>query len=274
MGRKRLDSPHPSTQSTEDDPRFVTALARGIGLLRVFRAQDRWLVHRELVRRSGLAPATVSRLAFTLVALGYLRHRPETGEYALSPAVLGLGFAVLGNFDIARIARPHMQALADRCQAAVSMGVRHGLTMVYVAHCRSTARLILGLDVGARLPLAVTSMGRAVMCATPRIERELLLRELASEVGAAWPAMCARLVQVQAEFDAHGFVCAESEWEPAIAAAAVPVDVGDGRNLFGLSVGGAASWLHGRFLHEEVGPMLRDTAKAIVSAIHAADWSD
>ncbi len=273
MGRKRLaDTSDPG--SAMKDPRFVAALARGIELLRAFRPQDRWLSHRELVLRSGLPRATVSRLTFTLVTLGYLRHRPDTGEYTLSPAVLGLGFAMLGNFDIARIARPHMQALADRCQAAVSLGARHGLTMVYVAHCRSTARLILGLDVGARLPLAVTAMGRAVLCAMPEVERALVTQQIEAEAGEAWPAMHERLAQVQAQFDARGFVSAESEWEPSIAAAAVPVDLGDGRNLLGLSVGGAASWLNGQFLHEEVGPLLIDTASAIVSAIHAADWED
>ena len=157
MGRRRTPAPAGTdTPADEDDPRFVTALARGIGLLRAFRTQDRWLSHRELVARTALPAATVSRLAFTLASLGYLAHRPDTGEYALSPAVLGLGFAMLSNFDIARIARPTLQTLAEQCQAAVSLGARHQLEMVYVAHCRSTQRLLLGLDVGARLPFAHT----------------------------------------------------------------------------------------------------------------------
>jgi DNA-binding IclR family transcriptional regulator len=274
VGRKRETAAPSGAAASAKDPRYVTALARGIEVLRAFRPRDRWLTHRELVLRTHLPPATVSRLTFTLVALGYLRHRAEVGEYALSPAVLGLGFSVLGNFDIARIARPYMQALADRCEAAVSLGSRHGLTMVYVAHCRSTARLILGLDVGTRLPLAVTSMGRAVLCATPQVERDMLLARIESEEGDQWPALRARLREVQAQFDARGFVTAESEWEPGIAAAAVPVDVGDGRNFLGLSVGGAASWLNGHFLHEEVGPLLVTAAQAIVGAIHAADWQD
>lgn len=282
MGRKRINSGVTSGAraaagiqgEASKDPRFIEALARGFTLLRAFRPQDRWLSHGMLVQRTGLPRATVSRLSFTLVSLGYLRHRPDTGEYALGTAVLGLGFAVLGNFDVARIARPHMQALADRCQAAVSLGSRHDLTMVYVAHCRSTARLILGLDVGARLPIGVTAIGRAVLCALPPVERGGLAQRIVAEAGAAGPALSKRMTEVQADFDARGFVCAESEWEPAIAAAAAPVDLGDGRNLFGLSVGGAASWLNGRFLHEEVGPMLLETSRAIVTAIHAADWKD
>ena len=274
MGRKRADAETGDADDATRDPRFVAALARGIELLRAFTPKDRWLSHREIVRRTALPAATVSRLTFTLTTLGYLKHRKEVGEYALTPAVLGLGFSMLGNFDIARIARPTMQALADKCQAAVSLGARHGLEMIYVAHCRTTARLILGLDVGARLPIARTSMGRAVLCGMPPIEREVLMQRMALAEGDTWPSVKDRLAQVQAQFDERGFVTTEGEWDPSISAAAVPVALGDGRTVFGLSVGGASAWLSGEFLHDEVGPLLVSAAATIVDAIHAADWKD
>ncbi|QHI98016.1 helix-turn-helix domain-containing protein [Xylophilus rhododendri] len=279
MGRRRVGTataaevPGANSDAAQD-PRFITALARGIELLRAFKPQDHWLSHRELVARTALPPATVSRLTFTLTALGYLRHRPEAGEYALSPAVLGLGFSMLSNFDIARIARPTLQALAEKCQAAVSMGVRHELEMVYVAHCRSTQRLLLGLDVGARLPFARTSMGQAVLFSAQAAERELLFRRIEAAEGDAWPLVQKRLARAQKQFHTRGFVTSEKEWDPAISAAAVPVDLGDGRTLLGLSVGGPATWLQGSFLHDEVGPMLVQAAASIVSAIQAADWKD
>ncbi|MDM0078573.1 helix-turn-helix domain-containing protein [Variovorax sp. J2P1-59] len=50
-------------------------------LLRAFKPQDRWLSHGEIVRRTALPRATVSRLTFTLTALGYLQHRDEAGEF-------------------------------------------------------------------------------------------------------------------------------------------------------------------------------------------------
>jgi DNA-binding IclR family transcriptional regulator len=240
----------------------------------VFKPQDRWLSHREIVRRIALPPATVSRLTFTLTAMGYLKHREDVGEYALSPAVLGLGFSMLGNFDIARIARPTMQALADKCQAAVSLGARHGLEMIYVAHSRSTARLILGLDVGARLPIARTSMGRAVLCGMSPGEREMLMQRIAQAEGdgvarreeaARRGAAAVRRLRLRHDRRRVG-----------------PVDLSRGR------AGGARRRADlarpvGRrrvelaaqpCLREEVGPLLVEAARTIVSAIHAADWKD
>ena len=274
MARPRQQQAPQDEHDVADDRRYVTALARGLAVLRCFAPDDRWLAHQELARRTGLPQATVSRLTFTLTALGYLRHRGPRGEYALAPGVLALGFSMLGNFDIGRIARPFMQALAEHSQAAVSLGVRHGLSMVYVAHCRGTSRLILGLDVGARLPLPSTAMGRALLVALSDDERVRLGERLRAEQPADWPAWEAGVPQALAQHARQGFVSSESDWESGIAAVGVPLTVGDGREPLALTVGGAASRLHGSLLHQDFGPALRRTAQQITAALHAGQWQD
>ncbi len=267
MGRRR-EIPDLAANAAEDR-RYVTALARGLELLRCFRAQDRWLAHQEIARRTGLPASTVSRLTFTLEALGYLRHRDSSGEYALAPAAVALGYSALQNFDLGRVARPFMQNLADHAQAAVSLGVRRELSMIYVAHCRSVARLTLGLDVGTQLPMAATAMGRAVWCALQPTERERLSARLAREQPAQWPALQDGLARALRQYAARGFVTSESEWEPEISAVGVPVDLGDGREPFGLTVGGASAQLQGAFLHEDLGPRLVTAAREIVAAVQS-----
>lgn len=275
MGRKRsMATALVAESDPSEDRRFVTALARGLELLRCFKPQDRWLAHQELARRTGLPQATVSRLSFTLTSLGYLRHRAATGEYALSPAVLSLGFSVLTNFEIGRIARPLMEALAEQTQAAVSLGVRHETSMVYVAHCRSTARLILGLDVGTRLPLAETAMGRAMWCASSPGLRALIGRRLEAQEAARWPQRQQSLQRAERDYALRGYVSSESEWETEIAAVGVGIDLGDGREPLSLTIGGPAARLAGDLLHKEFAPALVRTGRAIVDAIQAADWRD
>lgn len=273
MGRLRA-TPAAAHADTTADPRFVAALARGLSILQCFGHDERWLGHGELALRSGLPASTVSRLTFTLVQLGYLHHRPEAGTYALSPAVLGLGFKVLGTFEIGRLARPLMQRLSDTCRAAVSLGVRHELSMVYVAHCRSAARLSLGLDVGTRLPLATTAMGRAYLCAVLPAEREALCERLKSNQRGAWPTMRRGIEAAQRQFAAHGFVTSEGEWETDIAAAGAPLEIGDNRAPLSLTVGGPAAHLRGDFLHQQVGPLLVQATHDIAQTIRAAGWDD
>ncbi len=274
MGRRRENADAADAAAAADDRRFVTALARGLEVLRCFRPQDRWLAHQEIARRTRLPASTVSRLTFTLHALGYLKHREATGEYALAPAVLALGFAMLSQFDIGRVARPVMQALADHAQAAVSLGVRRELTMIYVAHCRSGARLTLGLDVGTRLPLASTAMGRALWCGLQPAERDHLAQRLAAEAGPAWRAQEQGLARALSQFGRVGFVTSETEWEPEISAVGVPVDTGDGREPMALTIGGPSARLRGDFLHQDLGPRLVAGARSITAALQAADWRD
>ena len=276
MTRQRSQPDASKGAAPQEDRRFVTALARGLAVLRCFKPQDRWLAHQEIARRSALPQATVSRLTFTLTSLGYLRHRSPRGEYALAPGVLALGFAMLQNFDVGRIARPHMQALADHAQAAVSLGVRHELSMVYVAHCRSSARLVLGLDVGARLPLASTAMGRALLCALQPAERARLMQQVLAALppGASAEARTLQdgLARALAQHAASGFVTSESEWEPEITAAGAPLDLGDGREPLSLTVGGASARLNGAWLHDDLGPALVRTVHAITADLQAAQW--
>jgi DNA-binding IclR family transcriptional regulator len=275
MGRKRIPSAGFATDETpSEDPRFVTALARGLALLRCFSSGDRWVKHQELVRRSGLPQATVSRLSFTLTALGYLHHRAMTGEYALSPAILALGFSVLTNFDVGRIAKPFMDALARHTQAGIALGIRHDISMIYVTHSRGTARLVLGLDVGSRVPLAITAMGRAMWCCASPALREMLSRDIKADSPADWPLLEAGLISAQREYAERGYASSESEWESDVAAVGVGIDIGDGREPLALTAGGPASRLTSALLHEDYGPALVRTGKEIVAAVRSADWTD
>ncbi len=95
------------------DRQFVTALARGLEILRCFNPGERFLGVSELSRRTGLPKPTVSRLAGTLTKLGYLSFSGHYGQYQLAPGVLSLGYAFLSNVDIRQIARPMMQVLAE-----------------------------------------------------------------------------------------------------------------------------------------------------------------
>ncbi len=283
MGRQREQAGSDALAVVAEDRRFVTALARGLEVLRCFRPADRWLAHQEIARRTGLPQATVSRLTFTLTALGYLRHRGTRGEYALAPGVLALGFAMLNNFDIGRIARPHMQALADLAQAAVSLGVRRGLTMVYVAHCRSAAPLTLGLDVGTQLPLATTAMGRALYVALQPAEQARLLADLEADglrqprggaPALGWAQQRQGLERAQLQQRQLGYVTSEAEWETDISAVGVAIDLGDGREPVSLTVGGPAARLQGKRLSDEIAPALVRTAQGIRDTIQAGAWSD
>src|SRR3546814_7358254 len=69
-----------------------------------------------------------------------------------------------------------MQALADTADCAIAMGIADRLTMIYVAVCNGTGPMILRLGVGSRVPIALTSMGRAYRSEEHTSELQSLMR--------------------------------------------------------------------------------------------------
>lgn len=262
--------PKPFPASAAADRRYVTALARGLELLHCFRWGERWLSHQELTRRSGLPKATVSRLAFTLVALGYLAHDTARGMYGLGPGGLTLGMRVLANDEISAFARPVLEELAGVSGAAVSLGVRHQLSMVYIAHARGPGRLTLALDVGARIPIESTSMGRAFLCALPEYKRAELHAELQQKLGDRWKATQAGLQRAADQYRQSGFVTSLGEWATDISAVGAAIDVGHGGEPYALNIGGPATVLTRQRLLDDLGPRLASAALRIQQAIRGA----
>src|ERR1700748_3106586 len=106
----------------KEDRHFVTALARGLGVLACFRSSDRLVSNQEIAARCQLATSTVARLTHTLTQLGYLVQLPPDGRYALGPSALSIGSAMLARMNVRALARPAMQALADFSRATTSLG--------------------------------------------------------------------------------------------------------------------------------------------------------
>ncbi|WP_175944910.1 IclR family transcriptional regulator [Caballeronia sp. BCC1704] len=240
-----------------DERRFVVALARGLDMLRAFRPGDTLLANRDFVERTGLPKATVNRLAYTLATLGYLRFDEAAGKYALDTGVLSLGFALLAGADTLELARPHMRALAREIGAAVSLGCRDGLDMIYLETIRSETALTLGLAPGSRLSMLTSSMGRAYLAVQEPAARSALLEELGRAEGAARVAAAERAIE---DYARDGCCYSFREWHDDVNAIAAPFrDERNGRWLV-LSSSGPASSMDEAYFHETIGPKLRALA--------------
>ncbi len=241
------------------DRHFVTALARGLDVLSVFRARDALLGNQELARRSGLPKSTVSRLTYTLTKLGYLEPAQDdkgAAGYRLGSAVLALGSTMLSRLDMRAIARPLMQELADASQAMVSLGMRDRLSMIYVENCRSGSALTLSLDVGSRIPMATTAMGRAWLAVCTDAERRDLMERMRQRDPAQWPAVEAGILRALEEHRATGCCTSFGEWQKDVNAVAIAFRPLAGRGVMAINCGGPAFHLPPDYLLRDVRPLL------------------
>ncbi len=266
--RKRDAAPALALASDrDDDPNMVTALARGLDVLRAFRRNDTQLGNQDLAQRTGLPKATVSRLTYTLSRLGYLVYLPDAGKYRLGGGVLALGFACLGASGIRDIARPLMQELADYSGVTVALGQRDGNSMVYIEVCRSSGVVHLTLELGARIRISTSAMGRAYIAALSPAERALLLQDVATREPQTWPSVELGLTQARRDLAERGFVMSMGEWQPDVNAVGVPVDGGGGNLSFALNCGGPAYLLPRKKLLDDIGPRLVEIGTKLRKAV-------
>lgn len=264
------DEPEEQTgDAPEKDRHFVTALARGLDILGCFKPSERFLGNQQLAQRTGLPKPTVSRLTYTLTQLGFLSYSEALGKYSLGTAVLSIGNAFLSSMNIRQVARPLMQDLADVTGTSVALGSRDRLNMIYVECCRSiSSAFVLNLDVGSRLPLATSSMGRAYVCGLPENQRVRLFDQLKKHHGEDWPKLKLSLEDALKEYETHGYCLSVGDWKKDVNAVAVPFVPLDGSEVLAFNCGGPAFNLRRHTLEDQIGPQLVALVHNIHSILH------
>src|SRR5262245_20487141 len=224
MGNAKRNVETITTRADDNHPQFVNAVARAFAILRCFEHGEPHLGNQEIVRRTGLPKATVSRLTFTLSRLGYLAYSASHEKYSLGTAVLALSHAFSKNNDVVSIAHPLMRELADYTQAAVMIGAADGLRMVLLDVCQGDATLPLKLEPGARVPHGSTALGRADLAARPPAIFDERMVELEEECGPSlWPKIRAGILRAREDYENYGFVSSLGDWNADVFAVGVPM---------------------------------------------------
>src|SRR5690606_10732864 len=198
------------------------SLERGIDILRAFRPGSEFLGNSDLAERTGLSKATVSRLTQTLVGAGmlYVDHRRRA--YRLAPAVLSMAHAMRTGSRVLSVAAPQMKVMAESERVNVGLATPDRDEMVYLESIRYNRRIVLRHVVsGQRIPMELTSLGRAYLAVAPQARREALLDCFATRRGKQWPTLQAEIDAALRSVALHGY-CAAS-WQAEVVAVATPL---------------------------------------------------
>ncbi|TMV08564.1 IclR family transcriptional regulator [Ruegeria sediminis] len=250
-----------ATPDEEKDRNFVTALARGLDILRCFRPGETSLSNLDFSERTGLPKPTVSRLTHTLCHLGYLVQDRQGGAYRLGAGVLQLGFGVLAGMDIRDRASEVLRALRNGPNSYITaaLGEAHRAEVVYVAVHRSRETVALTMHVGSRLPLFSSAMGRAILVGMTPNAREAAIACAVEDLGAQEAQLRKTIQKAQADHEERGFCTGYGLWREDVNAIAAPVHSLDEGRVFGLNVGGPS-------FHVKPEQLERDYAKPLGEA--------
>ncbi len=271
----------------------VSALDRGLAVLNCFRDGQRLLSATELSRITGIPRPTVIRLSASLVANRWLQVEPGGERYMLGAGVVSLARAFLSSLDVRAASRGPMQALAEQTGGAVYLAVRDGLEMVLIEACRARSSMLAArLDVGSRVPLPNSALGRACLGAEAADTRAELIESLrlaylarsrsdnqndagngvgnAIESGGAehsdWPALEAGLQRALQEHARTGLSISAGEFHREINSVSVALLGPDGE-VMSFNCGGPAFRFDAEHLRADVAPLLVAMVRQIAADI-------
>ncbi len=249
------------------DRSFVVALSRGLDVLRAFRPNDGLLGNQEIAARTNLPKPTISRLTYTLTKLGYLTQVPRFEKYQLAPPAMALGYAALANLGVRHLSQPFRDELMQTTGGAVAVGARDRLSMIYFGQSRSSLTVGVQLDVGSRIPIATTAMGRAYIWALGADERTALLRDLRDHYGSRWPRMKDGVERAGEMVARHGFAISAGEWQDDVHAVGVAMTLNDGTGPYAFNCGAPAFRFSEDRLLSDIGPRLLAMVRNIEAAL-------
>ena len=211
--------------------RSVTA--RALAVLDAFDAAAPRLTLSEIAVRSGTPLTTAHRLVGELTAWGGLARRAD-GRYEIGRKLWDLGLLAPVQLELRQIAAPFLLDVHTATRETVHLAVRDGLSALYVERISGRESVPVISQVGSRLPLHATGVGKVLLAAAPDdvVEHALAALTRHAPHTVTDPEQLRRQLT---EVRRRGYARTSEEMTVGAASLAVPVPVdrGSGRVVMG-----------------------------------------
>jgi IclR family acetate operon transcriptional repressor len=243
-------------------PGGVQSVSRVLDLLEVVAGAGGEMALSEIASTSGVPLPTVYRLARTLVDRGYMRQLPNR-RYALGSRLIPLGEvagAMLGTW-----ARPRLEGLVAQLGESANLAALDGDRAVYVGQVPSTHSMRMFTEVGRRVRLHSTGVGKAILSLLPDDEvRALMARAGMPSQTAHTLTDVDELLTALHRIRRDGYAVDEQEQELGVRCVAVPVHGATSR--MAVSVSGPAGRMTAELVERAI-PLLTEAGEALAGEL-------
>ena len=158
--------------------RSVTS--RALAVLDAFDAAAPRLTLTEIAERSGTPLTTTHRLLAELTDWGALSRRAD-GRYEIGRKLWDLGLLAPVQLELRQVAAPFLLDVHTATRDTVHLAVRDGPSALYVERISGRESVPVVSQVGSRLPLHATGVGKVLLAAAPDEVLERMLGALTRE---------------------------------------------------------------------------------------------
>lgn len=177
----------------------------------------------DVAERLGVHRTTALRLIQDLCN-GGLARKADDGTYGVGYRLAGLAQAALEQFDLRRVAHPHLQRLCRELEVTVHLAaVEHG-RIVYHDKVEPHGKVRLYSEIGKPVRLHASGVGKTILAFMPEDEREKILaghvyEKFTDTTFASAQAFAAELQRIRK----RGWATDDGEYESYVNCVAVPV---------------------------------------------------
>jgi IclR family acetate operon transcriptional repressor len=242
------------------------AIDRALSVLRCFGMGRAEFSLTEISNEVSLSPSTAHRILRALINRGFLVQNGDTGGYRLGGAMVLLGEAAHKTSGIER-AIPILSELARLNNDSVSLGIREGTTVGVLHRIESSRELRFSQQVGTRVPLHASAMGKAILSGAADIGSEIAaLGELPAltKKTICDPAKLAEEIRLSA---ARGFTIDDEEQVIGVRCVGAPVRDRGGAVRAAFAIQAPRAHMSDQRI-TEMGAQMRAFAQRLAEAMH------
>ncbi|MEU5891776.1 helix-turn-helix domain-containing protein [Streptomyces sp. NPDC047461] len=151
-----------------------SVLSRAVRILEVFTPEEPALTVSEISRRTGLHPATASRLVAELVTHGFLARDADRRVRA-GMRLWELGTRASPTLSLRDTAMPFLEGVHDVVGHHVQLAVLEGEEVLFLERLSAPGAIINYTRIAGRLPLHVSSSGLVLLANGPAALQERIL---------------------------------------------------------------------------------------------------
>ncbi len=267
--RRRPDAPTGSlartgVSATEPPAGGVQSVDRTLQIVELLARSPVPLGVVAIAEATGLAQATAHRLLQALASRSWVR---QDGDRRYAPGITMFRLGETSQRHVATAAQPFLLDAAGTSGETANIAMLEGTHAVYVGQVPSTQRLRTFAEVGHRVPVHSTAVGKALVAFLPEAEVTSLLAR------SGLPARTATTITDPDRFRAElasvrrlGYALDRGEEAEGVACVAVPVRAPSGQVMCALSVSGPETRVKpsdSRRLAQVLGPIAERLATAL-----------
>lgn len=145
---------------------FINSLAKGLSVLQAFGEAGHPLTLTEVAKALGANSTTATRLCYTLSELGFIQKDSQR-RYHLTPRILTLGHSYISGLAWQEVVQHYLEILFKEVQETVNLSILEDSEIIYLLRIRKRKYLPFDIQIGTKLPVYCTAMGKVLMAMSP-----------------------------------------------------------------------------------------------------------